>query len=476
MTRGKKLGLLSLVLLVAMGAAVAALALFQEETGTLEDSAVVIFTLDPDQVTSLSWTYEGEEISLARDEDNNWSCPQETDFPLDQSYPDDMLSQLKELQAEKTIEDPENLSEYGLEDPACAITVEAGETRTIAIGDETGLGGQRYLSIGDGNVYLVEADLLDAFAYGLYDLVAKETIPSMTDVNSLQIEAGDKTLSLIYREDSGLAYSDRYTWFWQQGTQYTALDTDLTQDLVDTITGLTWGSCVAYQADQETLGAYGLLQPAAVVTLSYTESAQVATNETDENGDPVYETQETEKTFTLELGDYDGTNCYARLAGSSMVYQVDGTVLDTLLAATGESLLPQDVIKLDWSRVTGVEIQLDGETYSLEKTVQEETDDNGSTTETYLYQLEGKTVEIADVLDRIQEMEPTGSVSGVQGKGQELALTFAQDSETYPQVTLVFYQYDSSSCLVSLNGETRLLVDRQSLLDIIDTLEDLLTE
>ena len=50
------------------------------------------------------------------------------------------------------------------------------------------------------------------------------------------------------------------------------------------------------------------------------------TNETDENGEPVYETQQTDKTFVLELGDYDGDTCYARLGGSSMVYQVDGTL------------------------------------------------------------------------------------------------------------------------------------------------------
>lgn len=111
--------------------------------------------------------------------------------------------------------------------------------------------------------------------------------------------------------------------------------------------------------------------------MEYTESTQVETNETDENGDPIYETQETPATFVLELGDYDGDTCYARISGSSMVYRVDGTVADTLLAAKGEDLLPQDVVLMDWSDVTSVEINLDGTTYSLEKTVQEETDEDG---------------------------------------------------------------------------------------------------
>lgn len=64
---------------------------------------------------------------------------------------------------------------------ACScITVTAEAETTIDIGDETSLDGLRYVSIGDGNVYLVSSDLLTNFSYGLYDLVAKETLPDMS--------------------------------------------------------------------------------------------------------------------------------------------------------------------------------------------------------------------------------------------------------------------------------------------------------
>ncbi len=94
-----------------------------------------------------------------------------------------------------------------------------------------------------------------------------------------------------------------------------------------------------YQADEDSLGTYGLDIPAATITVEYTESTQVETNETDENGDPIYETQETPRHLRAGTGDYDGDTCYARISGSSMVYRVDGTVADTLLAAKGEDLL-----------------------------------------------------------------------------------------------------------------------------------------
>lgn len=475
LTRGKKLVLLLGILLVLMAVTILVMELVPDESAQ-EETAVTIFTLDMDQVTTLSWTYEGEEISLERDGENNWTYPADDTFPLDQTYPDAMVQTLSEIQADRIIEDPEDLSEYGLADPVCAITVQAGESRELAIGDETSLGGQRYLSLGDGNVYLVDAGLLDDFALGLYDIVAKESIPSMTDISAFQIQTGSTTLAIDYRDEDGLAYSDQYHWFWNQDGTLTALDTSLTSSLLGTITGLSWNSCVAYAATQDQLSQWGLDEPAVTVTVSYVESSQVETNETDEDGQPIYETQETPKTFTLELGDYDGDTCYARLAGSSMVYQVDGTVRDTLAAAKGNDLLPQDVLLMDWTEVTGVDITLDGTTYTLEKTVQEETDEDGNTTETYLYQLNGQTADIADALDSIQELSVVGSDAGAQGSKEELSLTFHRDTDYYPTVTLTFYAYDSSSCLESLNGETRLLVDRDGVLELVETFQDLLTE
>lgn len=178
-----------------------------------------------------------------------------------------MVQALKEIQAAKTIENVEDLSEYGLENAVCSITVQGEKEYQLAIGEETGLGGQRYLSIGDGNVYLVDASLLDTFALGLYDIVEKETIPSMTDLRGVQITTNAGTLEMEYQEDSGLAYSDQYTWFWKTDGGYTALDTDLAESLVQNITGLTWNSCVEYQASADDLGRYGLDKPAATVTV-----------------------------------------------------------------------------------------------------------------------------------------------------------------------------------------------------------------
>ena len=397
MTRGKKLGILALLLIALMTLTLLVIR-FAPVTGEEEETAETVFTLDADQVTSLSWTYAGENITIEKDAETNWSYPADADFPMDATYPDAMLQ---------------------------ALT---------------------------------------------------ETLPDMSDLSSLIIQAGQSTLTIDHTENSGLAYSDLYTWFWNQDGKETALDTEQTRTLADAVTGLTWSSCAAYNATEEQLSAYGLLSPSATITVHYTESSQVATNETDEDGETVYETKETAKTLTLELGDYDGETCFARISGSHMVYRVDSSFADQILAAKGTDLLPQQVLNLDWTQVTGVDVTVEGATDTLTKKTETETDEDGNETEQYVYQLDGKTVEVTDIFDRIQDLETTGSDAGATPGETLLALTIHQDSEKWPEVTLTFSVYDSSMALVTLNGDSRLLVDREDVESIVEALTTALDE
>lgn len=476
MTRGKKLGILALLLIVLMALTLLVIRFAPVTGDEAEETAETVFTLDADQVTSLTWTYAGESITIEKDDESNWSYPADADFPMDATYPDEMVQALTEIQAEKTIEEPEDLDQYGLSDGgSCTITVEADQTYTLTLGDETGLGGQRYLTTGDGKVYLVEESPLTTFQHSLLDLVQMETLPDMSELSSLTIQAGQGTLTIDHKENSGLTYSDRYTWFWNQDGEETALDTELTRELTDAVTGLTWSGCAAYDATEEQLSAYGLLKPSATITVHYTESSQVATNETDEEGETVYETKETARTLTLELGEYDGETCFVRLAGSAMVYRVDSSFADRILAAKGTDLLPQQVLNLDWTQVTGVDVTVEGATDTLTKKTETETDEDGNETEQYVYQLNGKTVEVTDCFDRIQDLEPTGSDAGATPGETLLTLTIHQNSERWPEVTLTFSAYDSSTALVTLNGESRLLVDREDVDSIAEALQEALS-
>ena len=477
MKRGKKLLFLLLALVVVSAAAAAATLLAPDQTVEEEDSTVV-FSLDADAITALTWTYSGETVSLSH-KDGTWGY-EDPDCPIDQSYPENMAYALEKITSDRTIEAPEDLSEYGLDEPQCTVDIAAGEdSYQLLIGDETTLDGLLYLSTGDGNVYLVSSGLLSAFSYGLYDIIDMEDIPSITDVSSFTIDRASDSLELVYREDSGLAYSSEYVWFLRDGEDYLTLGTDGVEDLLSAVTGLSWASCVNYNATEDDLAAYGLDAPAVTVTIHYTETVTVDTGENDENGSAITEEQERDAAFTLELGSYTDDGCYARIAGSSMVYLVDGSVCDSLLYADYDGLRPDEVLAMDWDTLTSFTVTLDGQTYEIEKTTQAVEDEDGETSEETVYLLNGEELDsdsVEQLMSSLDAMESTGSVDNAAPGAQELRFTFHQDSESWPQVELVFYQYDSSTCLVSLNGETHLLVDRADVTDLAELVAELLPE
>ena len=226
MKRGKKLIVLLGVLVVLLGAAYAAAQLNPEKEE--ETVYTTIFTLDPEQVTALTWHYS-EEVPLVKEEDG-WVYEEDPQFPLDTTYVDAMLTALSQIDSSKTIENVENWDEYTLEAPICEINLTVdGEDVTIKVGEETGLGGQRYVSIGDENAYLVDNSFLEPFKYGLYDVLKMEEIPEMDTPVRLEHEADGDSFTIEKQEDSSLAYSDEYIWFLGEK----ALDTDLTESLLE---------------------------------------------------------------------------------------------------------------------------------------------------------------------------------------------------------------------------------------------------
>ena len=296
MKRNKKLGLLLLALVLVCAAAFAAVRLSPDEEAG-EDTSFTLLALEAEDITQLSWDYDGKSLTFTYDADDGWSYPADSAFPLDSALLESMAATLGDVTAYRTIEGVDDLSQYGLDEPEVSVTVTTQDgDYTLAIGDETTMGGQRYASTGDGSVYLVDSSLLDSFSYGLYAFVAEEDIPAMNDLTAFTVESGNRDLNLVYLEDSGLAYSNHYVWFQQDGENNTTLDTELTESFIENITLLTWSQCVNYHADEEALAEYGLDEPAAVVTVDYVGTTQEDSGLTDEDGNPIYDTLETDYT------------------------------------------------------------------------------------------------------------------------------------------------------------------------------------
>lgn len=438
MKRGKKLMglLLVLVLLVGATALVSVLDIGADETG---DTSFTVFSLDPETVTQIGWDYS-EEISFTASDDG-WIYDADDAFPVDESYIDTMLEALTQVTAYKSIENVEDLDQYGLEAPVCEITVTAEDRYTLAIGQETSVGGQRYFSTGDGNVYLVDAELIDSFSYALYDVLQYQTVPSVSELTGMQVTSNVRSYEITYLENSGLSYSDAYVWFMDEK----ALDTELTEELLSMVTDLNLTQCVDYDADD--LSVYGLDAPTAVVTVM-------------DGG---------EAAFTLEIGGADDA-CYVRLGDSKMVYQVDSSFIDTLCYTSYADLQPDEVLLMDWETVEQVTVSVDGEDYVLRKATEEVTDDDGNTTEETVWKLGSETVAFASILDSLTAMSANGYGAGITPeRTAEVSFLISRKTDAYTEVELTFYQYNSTSCLVTLNGESTVTVAREDVVDLVES-------
>ena len=80
-------------------------------------------------------------------------------------------------------------------------------------------------------------------------------------------------------------------------------------------------------------------------------------------------------------------------------------------------------------------------------------------------------------VDDLNAMASTGSAVGLTPeRSAQISFTFHRNTETFPQVELVFYQYDSSNCLVSLDGEVVLLATREDVEAIVEAAAALIPE
>lgn len=415
---------------------------------------ISIFSSESDNLASLSWDYNGETITLLQGDDG-WYVDGVENFPLDTSFPRLMATQLNNLIALSNVKeyDP-NPATYGLDKPVCTIRASTKDGREIALncGLYTSTVGGHYLtsSSAPDQLYIVAEDLIKAFSNGLFDMIKKETLPSMSGITGLEVTDGDHHLKAGYiEENAGLAYSDEYYWFTQTADGLTTASINKIVDLVGSIATLQWQSCVSYDASEKDLAAYGLTdQDAARISIGYTDSANA------------------EQTLTLLIGNYSGSSCYARLEGSSMVYLIAASSVDSVLTANAANLTPDDICLMDWDSVAAMDIIVDGKTHTITfEGLQESVSIDGEKTEHYAYSSGGKKVDTTamdTLLATIHDMkaiETVSDASTTSGRTQAVTFVMKRNTDVYPDMTLTFYEYNAASYLVTLTDQPNRLAD-----------------
>lgn len=431
MKRGKKLLLLmgALVLMVGLVFLVISLTPEEEQTQT-PDVSISVFSLDPAKVTRIKWQYSYE-ASFSRTE-NGWVNDADSTFPVNGQVLDKMTQVLQKVEASKVIAQPAELSEYGLDYPVCSISITVdGKTHELAIGNQNAYSGGRYFTNGDGKVYMVQNDIVNAFAFDAMGALQMEAIPDMSGVDYLKAEKPEGTFEVFLKKDSDLAYTSHYKWFMDDKI----LDTEDVDAIVAKLQALQWRECATHNVTDAQLAEFKLDNP-RVITVG--------------SGD---------KSFVLELGKETDKGIYARIAGSKMVYYVGKDISNAVDNIRYSNLRPDEIIVMEWDKVDSMDIILEGKTYSLIR--EEEADENGCATGIYRWMLNGQKVESAALIEAIGKLETVSRSEEKPAPGaQMIKLVFHRNTTNFETIELAFYSKDSESCIVTFDGETTVLAKK----------------
>lgn len=453
--------------LLAVCIAAFAVSRHEEKKEQIKNSGEVILEIPTDSVTALSWTNDSGTFSFTRDE--NWVCDEDADFPVDGEKIDSLLEQFTCFAASFVIDDVEDYAQYGLDEPICTIRMTAGEeSYTVELGDFSKMDEQRYLSTGDGRVYLVSHDPLEEFDAVLQDLILNDTIPEIDTVEQIAF-SGSESYTILRDEDGKSICADDI--YFADGQP---LDTDNVDTFLSAIRSLSLTDCASYHATDEELAAFGLDDPELTITLAYGAGDDDADSES--SGSLLLcVSRDPEEAAAYEAAAEEGetalpdVTCYVRVGQSQIVYKISQSVYDQLTAVSYDTLRHQKLFKADFDTVTGIDAALNSETYTFTYTPPED----GSAAGTWT--CGGEEFDVSGLKTALRAISASSFTDETPtGTGQEeISLTVHLDNEDFPTFTLTLYRLDGTSCVAAVNGKTVALVSRSKTVDLIEAVNKL---
>ena len=459
MSRSKKLYILLGVFVVAC---IATLAVTQiaEHKEQIKNSGEPILELSSDSVQALSWEHKGETLAFHRDE--TWLYDEDEKFPVSEDKINELLEQFQPLSAAFVIEEVEDFGQYGLDNPVCTIHLTTEEqSYEIKLGDFSKMDSQRYASIGDGNVYLVQNDPLDQFDAVLSDMIAHDEMPDFDQVTSIQF-SGAQDYAVSYEEDSSNTYCAEDVYFTRRGEKSLPLDTDRVDSYLRKISNLNPTNYVTYNVTDEELTAYGLDTPELTVTVEYTpkdeETAEVFVLHI--SRDP----EEIKKSSDEDDGEDETVTAYLRVDQSPIIYQISSDQYKDLMAASYDDFRHLEIFTADFADVRQIDISLEGDSYTL-------TSEEKGKERAWSFQEE--ELEIDDLKETLEALRADEFTSEKPSQKEEIGLTVHLDNEHFPTVSIRLYRYDGTHCLAVVDGESVGLVNRGEVVDLIEAIHEI---
>lgn len=333
MTKQGKTLIALAVIIVVCGAGYLGLRAWNENQSEADDTVYVTQLSDP---TALSVTNQYGTFSFTKGEDG-WTRDDDSDFPADQDALDDLAGQVGTLAAVRTISDPEDLSSYGLDDPAMQanLTGEDGTQVALLIGS-TADSGDYYAKVeGSDTVYTIASTLPEALDIQVDELIALAQFPNLSEDNiqSVTWTSGETSVTLVKEEtqsqpaedssadSSSDSSEEETTTIWTVDGQTVSEDNTTFISLMAQLSELAFSDCYDYHKQAQTRTDCGLDTPVGVLTVVYTDG-------------------DAEKTMTLTLGVLaeGGDSYYAMLDDDPIIYLIPTNEIGSLFSVTVDNL------------------------------------------------------------------------------------------------------------------------------------------
>lgn len=456
-----------------------------ESEKIVENEHKKITELSTEQITSVSYKYfDGEMINYQK-LGNLWMNKDDSDFPLSNSaFENQFIGSFLTLTTDKKIEDSSSdPSLYGFDDPTMILEIGSvdGEVYKYIVGDYNPSIGDYYFQIqGDDSVYMITGDLMYICRDDIYDYATVGTFPqySVSNLDYLEFDNEGTKLKLLYKEDG---YETNFTgqevsWFFSDPflRPRPCEDSRMGTFASDVISVFAYTKTCRYNATDEELKEYGLIDSETSYTIHYNEeqengsvlkcSTTVVIGNADESGNYYYTREITRKGLSVE--------------SSRVVSLVDKYVQESIIG-----LDPLDYIYLNEYFVNITDIlnskmvfNSPDKEYTFEYSKESEAEDAAD-----IYKVDGKVIDediFEDFYYHITRLWPERIVydkSLLEKAGDVLySIKAYRNSDDYFGDTYVeFLEYDTTYYLVKLNGVADTLINIKDVKALFEELDGL---
>lgn len=461
------------------------------ESSSEEGSKTEVYSAKTDDIKSLEFIIDKKDTVFEK-KDDSWVKKDETAFPVNQTTLDSAASALEKVEADRVLENVDDLTEYGLDSPSNSVTVTTDDgTTKFNIGDENTSTNQYYIAKDDedSTVYVVSSSIVTPFMNSLYDYAQGEDFPTIDSSTVKKVQVSQDEDSYILEENSDGATWDVST----DGSDKETADTTAAGNVTSGLGSLAYDQFTDYNA--EDLSKYGLDKPYATITVDYqgeaendssdesesdSEASESVTEDNtdsaeDNSGDSIdstasddsssgdssesedaadssdtgdsTETTTVDKQLVIYVGDNADDGSRYVTIDNKQVYTMSTDTLSAIIDKKASDLWSlivnyQSVKTLDQLQVTYA-----GDTHTVNVSRETSTDDDGNETETTTYKLDGNEVDSTTfttfynkLVNMAGQKRLTESYTPAADAEMKVVFTDTDNNQT----TVTFYSYDTN--------------------------------